>query len=137
MSASLLSSRGASERAAAILLIAAALRLAAAGQFHADSGGKNTEGYQRNETAPADRAARLNRTRNQLRVEPNRRFARGERQLDPFNSSAPRLQTANDCDDRDQQERSGEYRRRDHWPVAFGEPNERKERDESRGQNPA
>jgi hypothetical protein len=60
-----------------------------------------------------DKASSSNqpRTRNQLRVEPNRLFARGERHLGPFNGSAPRLQTANDCDDRDQQEQPGEYRR--------------------------
>src|SRR5262249_17738905 len=132
-----LSSRGASERAAVIVLIAAVLRLAAARQFHSDSGGKNAGSQQRNEPAPADPAARLNRTCTELRSEPNRRFARGKRQLGPFNSSAPRLQSANDCDDRDQQERSGEYRRRDQWPVALGEPNECKEQNESRGQKPA
>src|SRR5262249_1194234 len=78
-----LSSRGASERAAVIVLIAAVLRLAAARQFHSDSGGKNAGSQQRNDPAPADRAARLNRTCNELRIEPNRRFARGKRQLGP------------------------------------------------------
>src|SRR5215472_13228179 len=119
VSASLLLSCGARERTAAILLIAPALRLAAARSFHSHSGGENAESEQRNEPAPADHATRLNCTRNQLRVEPNRLFARGERHLGPFNSSAPRLQTANDCDDRDQQEYPGEYRRCDQRPVAF------------------
>src|SRR5262245_8859537 len=88
-SASLLSSRGASELTAAILFIAAALRLAAARPFHANGGGENAEGEQRNERAPTDRAAGLNRTGNQLRVEPNGLFARGEGHLGPFNSPAP------------------------------------------------
>jgi hypothetical protein len=87
MSASLLPSRGASKLTAAILLIAR--RLAAARPFHSNSRGENAEGEERNEPVPADRPPRLNRTRNQLRVEPNRLFARGERHLGPFNGSAP------------------------------------------------
>src|SRR5262249_24928362 len=86
---------------------------------------------------PAARPPDLSPTRTQFRVDPTRLSARGERHLGPFNSSAPRLQTANDCDDRDQQEYPGEYRRCDQRPVAFGEPNERNQQDESRGQNPA
>src|SRR5207249_8392947 len=92
------------------LLVAPARRLAAARPFHSNGGGENAEGEQRTELAPADGAAPLDRTRNQLRVEPNPLFARGERHLGPFDGSTPRLQTANDCDDRDHEERSEERR---------------------------
>src|SRR5205823_826989 len=110
---SLLPLCSASELTAFILLVAPARRLAAARPFHSNGGGENAEGEQRNELAPADGAAPLDRTRTQLRVEPNPLFARGERHLGPFDGSTPRLQTANDCDDRDHEEQPGEYRRRE------------------------
>ena len=124
-----------SSKLAAAVLLAFDLRSVAPKPFHPGAGGENADGQQRKEPAPADSTADLNCTTEHFRVEPSRVSARRQGELGAFHCPAPRQKTANERNNRNQQEKASERRCCAQGIVPFGQPNESDEEDERGGQD--
>jgi hypothetical protein len=124
-----------SSKLAAAVLLAFDLRSVAPKPFHPGAGGENADGQQRKELAPADGTADLNCTTEHFRVEPNRVSARRQGELGAFHRPAPRQKTANERNNRNQQEKASERRCCAQGILPFAKPNQRDEEDERGGQD--
>ena len=124
-----------SSKLAAAVLLALDPRPVAPNPFHPGAGGENTDGQQRKELAPADGSAELNCTTEHFRVEPSRVSARRQSELGAFHRPAPRQKTADERNNRNQQEKASERRCCAQGIVPFGQPNEGDEEDQRGGQD--
>ena len=118
-----------SSKLAAAVLLAFDLRSVEPKPFHPGAGGENADGQQRKELAPADGTADLN-CPTESRVS-----ARRQCELGAFHRPAPRQKTANERNNRNQQEKASERRCCAQGIVPFGQLNESDEEDERGGQD--
>src|SRR6266545_759412 len=119
-----------------LFLVAPGIRLATAEPLHADAGGKNAKGNHRNHLAPTECAAHLDCSAEESWVDQRCASSCRQGERGTFDRAAAQNETANERDDRTQQEETRQRQCGDQRLITRGHPNEGGNDDESARNRP-